>query len=161
MKRNLAILFWILYFSFSAFLIVHSCLSAESSSEESSFVGEIVDEVLSALIPDPSGANLPLSERWSGFSAFIRKGIGHFGGFFVCGALGFFAFFFSFSLAKTPLSLACGGFLALCTEFLQLFAEGRSAQLSDSLLDFAGYFLSTALLFLLFFLLERKKTKKE
>ncbi|MBO4989865.1 MAG: VanZ family protein [Clostridia bacterium] len=159
MKRSLAVLFWILYIAFSSFLIVHSCLSAESSSEKSSFVGEIVDKVLSALIPDPSGANLPLSERWDGFSTFIRKGIGHFGGFFVCGALGFFAFFFTASLEKTPLSLACGGFLALFTEFLQLFAEGRGAQLSDSLLDFAGYFLSTALLYLLFFLLGLRKRK--
>ena len=161
MKRNIAVVFWIFYALIAALLIAHSCMSGESSSEESDFVGGVVDQVLSALIPDPSGQNLPLSERWDGFSAFIRKGIGHFGGFFLCGAFGFLAFYCSFSLSKTPLSLACGGFLALFTEFLQLFAEGRSADFFDSLLDFAGYFLSSLLLFFFVFLRERKKRRRQ
>lgn len=67
----------------------------------------------------------------------LRK-VAHFTEYAVLGALSFCAFRFSSRYALSAV-LLCGMAAALTDETIQLFVPGRSGQVSDVWLDFAGY----------------------
>ena len=67
----------------------------------------------------------------------LRKAA-HFTEYAILGALSFCAFRFS-SNYHLPSVLLCGVAAALTDETIQLFVPGRSGQISDVWLDFAGY----------------------
>lgn len=154
MKKTLFILFWLSYVVMGLVLVGHSCMNGEVSTEESNVVGRILDSVLSVVVPDPTGAGRPISLWWDGFQTFVRKGIGHFGGFFVFGFLGYFAFFFS--EWKESGTIFGGVGVALFTEFIQLFTDGRSGQFSDVLIDVAGYLAATVILYFIVFFVPKR-----
>lgn len=168
-RKILAALFWSAYGLLAGVLIWHSCRTGESSVGDSSAVGEWLEPFFSGLIPDPTGAGRPIDVWWSGYGAFIRKGIGHFGGFGALGAFGGAAFALSFFRggAKKPylsalrafaFCLASGLFLGALTEGLQLFSEGRNGSFSDVALDFSGYAVGAAAsYFLTIFILSKRK----
>ena len=78
----------------------------------------------------------------------VRKGIGHFGAFMVLGlfaAVTYFMFFrkemFLFGLG---INLSSGYFFAALTEEIQRHTPGRTAAMSDVVIDFRGYIIGVA-----------------
>lgn len=84
---------------------------------------------------------------------FIRK-LAHFTEFALLGAELFGLF------ERYPLSVAHALFAAVADESLQIIS-GRSAEVKDVLLDFAGSLVGAALCLCLFYLSSRKKAKKK
>lgn len=84
----------------------------------------------------------------------LRK-TAHFTEYAILGALSFCAFRFS-GKYHLPSVLLCGMAAALTDETIQLFVPGRSGQVSDVWLDFAGY-LCAALVCLLVVRVKRKR----
>ncbi len=80
---------------------------------------------------------------WGDFYTFVRKIIGHFGMFFVLG-IGFAGTYFLFlkrrslTFILTPFSV---GVTAFISEVIQFYTEGRTANVSDMIIDFVGGFL--------------------
>ncbi|MGN1235422.1 MAG: VanZ family protein [Christensenellaceae bacterium] len=83
---------------------------------------------------------------------FLRKAVGHFGGFaflaFLCGV----AVRLQISKKKAPLAFAVlllvGVLEGAGTEMVQYFTEGRVASISDVLLDSLGFFVGLLIAFL-------------
>ena len=88
----------------------------------------------------------------------LRKAA-HFTEYAVLGALCFCAFRFSRRF-YFPAVLLCGLTAALTDETIQLFVPGRSGQISDVWLDFAGY-LCAALVCLAIFRVKRKQSRRD
>lgn len=95
------------------------------------------------------------------FKIFVRKGIGHFGYFFLLGCVSFYFYLFIFKKKTFPIFLffhvGSGMIFMFLTEFLfQNIAVHRFPSFSDVALDSSGFFLAT-LLFLFFFLISKKR----
>lgn len=84
----------------------------------------------------------------------IRKGIGHFGAFFVLAILAsmIVLFFFKRKLLMFVISSILGFVIAFITEIIQLFVPGRSGLMKDVGIDFAGY-ISATIIFVIIYLL--------
>ena len=85
MKVSKKYFIWTLIFSvialaINAFIIVHSCLDATTSTEASHGVVEIAEEVINTVAP---GTITP--DNHDSFVSFIRKAFGHFGLFLISG----------------------------------------------------------------------------
>lgn len=95
----------------------------------------------------------------------IRKGIGHFGAFFVLAVCAAFVviFFFKRKVLTFGLSLVAGFLVAFITELIQLFVPGRSGALKDVGIDFFGYLCGTILVALIYFIVVfiRKKRREK
>lgn len=101
--------------------------------------------------------------NYSDFHGFIRKAIGHFSLFFVNGLIGYFTFLLITKKEHklvAPLSLSVGLFIAAISEFIQYFVPKRSGNFVDIAINFSGYFFATVLIFLIFFMYKRRKTKE-
>ena len=59
-----------------------------------------------------------------------------------------------------PAALILGGVRAVLDEVQQAFVPGRSCELRDMGIDFAGVLLGAAFLLLILYLIQRKKLKK-
>ncbi len=97
------------------------------------------------------------------FKIFVRKGIGHFGYFFLLGSISFYFYLSVFKKKTFPIFLffhvGSGMIFIFLTEFLfQNIAVHRFPSFSDVALDSSGFFLAT-LLFLFFFLILKKRWK--
>ena len=111
-----------------AFIFANSATDAESSSQSSSSIMEILNSFLNFCHID-----LTLSEH------FVRK-LAHFVEYFVLGG-SIFLTMRSFSLRKTYCVFAVpltGFVIASIDETIQRFSLGRSCQFSDVMLDFVG-----------------------
>lgn len=114
-----------------------SMLPAEQSKGESGSLLLIVQQVL----------------PW--MTEHLLRKAAHFTEYAILGALCFCAFRFSCRY-HLPAVLLCGMAAALTDETIQLFVPGRSGQVSDVWLDFAGY-LCAALVCLLVVRVKRKR----
>lgn len=91
----------------------------------------------------------------------VRKLIGHFGLFFVCGLFGCFTFHSFISDYKKALlfHLLSGLLIAIISELLQLIPLNRSCQFTDVLIDYSGYIVCTAIYVLIIYLIKKKQLK--
>ena len=147
----------------NAYIIMHSCLDAASSSESSKGVIDTTQEIINDIKPGTINES-----NYSDFATFIRKAFGHFGLFAISGFLTSLAVFlvinpFKWSKYYMPiiLSLEFGLLMGLITELIQLNVSGRSGELMDVLIDFSGYLLGFLLILLILFLIIRNLNKKE
>lgn len=104
----------------------------------------------------------------SAFLHKVRKGIGHFGAFFVFGIFSTFTFLLYFRYKKwifsVPLCFIQGFGLAALTEYIQTFVPGRCGLFSDVIIDFSGFCSSAVILsitILLIYLVKYLKLKKK
>lgn len=132
----------------------HSLMSGETSSAESNGILAILEPIF---------AKLNLTEFLAMLN--IRK-LAHFTEFFILGI------FLSVSIrkcfAKWPIpvhfcAMLTGLLAAICDESIQAFVPGRSPQLTDVMIDFAGVFCSILILMLVkytshFFTKRKKKS---
>ena len=137
----------------SGLILFFASNSGEVSSDQSSFLLQIVTTITNGL-----GLNLSQGEI-DGIHQFIRKAIGHFGIFFVDGIFGYLTFsrFLSFERKyNLLLALGVGLFIASLSEIIQLFAPERGPSVLDVMLDFSGYLLGVLLVIIIINLLTKK-----
>ena len=137
-----------------AFIWVHSLMSAEKSTEESLNVLEFLTNFLRSI-----GINAALTDH------IVRKAA-HFCEFALLGCLTLWC---GYLLNKNILKLLLpvGGVcvaVAIIDEIIQIFSPGRSCQLSDVILDFAGSVCGATffiLIILVILLIKKRKIKHE
>jgi len=158
----LTIVFCVLAVAINAYIIMHSCLDAVASTEQSQGVVQVSEDVVNTVAP---GTITP--ENHDSFASFIRKAFGHFGLFVVSGLLSPTALYLlinPFKWSKHYLNviigLSFGLLIAITTEVIQLSVPGRSGEFTDVLIDFSGYLLGALIVGLILFLILRKKNKK-
>ena len=137
--KTVGIGFLILTVLWSFVIWSFSVKNAASSTVDS----DAATSVIKSLLENVFGAEFEINTN------LIRK-LAHFSEFAVLGFLSFFAFYFLEIRKKLQLIIypvSFGLAVAGTDEFLQLFFEGRSAQITDVLLDTSGVL--TAVLFLL------------
>ena len=167
MKVSKGYLIWtiiicVLAVAINAYIIMHSCLDAAQSTEASSGVVEVSENVVNTVSP---GTITP--ENHESFATFIRKAFGHFGLFVVSGLLSSLAIYLVFNPLNWSkywllivISLVFGLAMGITTELIQLNVPGRSGEFRDVLIDFSGYLFGFLIIFLILFLIIRKQNKK-
>ena len=167
MKVSKSYLIWtiivcVLALAINAYIIMHSCLDAIESTKASSGVVEVTEEVINTISP---GTITP--ENHDSFALFIRKAFGHFGLFAISGLFTPLAAFLVLNPLKGSkhiyniiIGLSIGLLIAIITETIQLFVEGRSGEFTDILIDFSGYLLGALIVGLILFLALKKKEKR-
>ena len=120
-----------------AFIFSNSLKTGEESSEQSSSVVDLIQEVAAFFDPDSPIATAT-GEDYARLHSGVRT-LAHFGEFALLGAL-FCGCCFSYTL-KLPFQGIAGGGVALVPcidETLQAFTAGRAADWRDILVDIAG-----------------------
>ena len=145
-------IFLLLYlFSFG-----YHCFSSLQSGEESSNLSMKVTEVVVEVEEKVFHIEVTDIDRVHNN---VRKIIGHFAYFGLIAVFGYLCiYFFTLKTTKTLLiTLAIGLVMALISEVLQNFADGRGPSVKDILIDYSGYTLSSLIMFLIIFLVIRKR----
>ncbi len=170
MKKNKAyhiitIVITVLAVALDAFIIMHSCFDGDRSSQSSnSLVGVLVNVVNFFQHDLINDSNIDV------FTLLVRKGIGHFGAFFVSGMLNTASIYLLMHKYKwykhlwgILMTLGLGIFMAALTEIIQLFVPERSGQFSDVIIDLTGYILGAGLIVIviLLVLLQLGKLKEQ
>ena len=147
----------------NVYIIVHSCLDAEASTEASSGVVETTEQIVNTISP---GTVTP--ENHESFASFIRKAFGHFGLFVISGLLTSIALYLSLKNIKkmkphliVAISIFFGFSMGAITETIQMHVPGRSGEFTDVLIDFSGYILGMLIIGSILFLVIRHIRKKE
>lgn len=93
----------------------------------------------------------------------VRKGIGHFGAFFVLAIFASFVviMFFKRKLIFSMVSLITGFIIAGLTELIQTYVPGRSGLFQDVKIDYAGYLLGSILVLGIYFIIYIFKGRKK
>lgn len=168
MKLSKKYLIWTIIFSviaiaINAYIIVHSCLDAVQSTEASSGVIEVTEEVINTVAP---GTITP--ENHDSFATFIRKAFGHFGLFAISGFFSSLALYLAIAPFNKQkyyqiiiIAVAFGLLMGLVTETIQLYVPGRSGEITDVLIDFGGYLLGFLIILLILFLIIKHIRKEE
>ena len=169
MKMSKKYLIWtiivcVLAAAINAYIIMHSCLNASQSTEESGRVVAFLENIINTISP-----NTITPENEGAFSTFVRKAFGHFGLFAISGLLSPLAIYLvinPFKWSKHYLNviigLSFGLLIATLTEIIQLNVEGRSGEFTDVLIDFSGYLVGALIVgLILFLILIKQKCKIE
>ena len=150
LRNRSGIVFAVLSVLMIAFAFIHSSMNADTSSAESDGIEKLIMNILRLFgISDISHISL-------------RK-IAHFSEFTVIGALlccTAHSFFPEKTYRISPLVLLIGLLCALCDETIQIFSEGRASLVTDVWIDFGGVVTGTALILLLFLIIDRLKQKR-
>lgn len=152
----------VLAIAIDVFIIVNACLPAGPSTQESNWIVEPAKTVINTI-----KENTINESNIDQFSSFIRKFVGHFSLFLISGVLTTLSIkFIYYDLSKNFVKFAIiscisGLFLAVLTEFIQLFVPGRSGEILDVLIDFSGYFLATLIIGLIVYIRMRKSSTLE
>lgn len=150
-KSIISIIFTVLSALFIGFIFLHSSMSAETSSEESSTVLTFFQNLLNSL-----GVTFELS-------SFIVRKAAHFLEFAFLGILITITFY---SYVNRPFyNMLSVLFVCLATavadETIQLFVPGRASMVQDVLLDFSGALAGTLITaFVIFIIIANRKNNK-
>jgi len=166
MKKRIPIRAWI-YLAIAAgltiFVIVNAFLPGNESTQAASPMVEISANVINWISP-----NTVPETRPEPFVNLVRKVIGHFGLFGLLGIFVYLSCYYIIPLKKKRETLwtfipclVYGAIIASLTELIQLGVPGRSGEVKDALIDFAGFATSVGLLTLLFLFVKKYKAKKE
>lgn len=157
-RKILFYVFLILSIATNILIIVESFIGGDGSASQSFSFSDWFMKILESI-----GITITDKEL---FHAVFRKVVGHF-------------LLFGFSGAFTALSLLMNNFLmkkfkwytalfclglgllmAFGSELIQYFTPGRYGAFLDVFIDLGGYFLFGGIIYLIFFLVSRKKRKK-
>ena len=136
MKKYLKYIYLIIYILIISLIFMFALRDATESTTDSGRLTKLILSILKALnLEDNINANT--------LSRLVRKLIGHFGLFFVCGFFGINTFinFIKNKKQSIIINLIAGILIAIISELLQLIPIGRSCQISDMLIDYSGYLL--------------------
>lgn len=106
------------------------------------------------------------SDNYNSFADFVRKSIGHFTLFLVSGIFTFLSIYYLLidnkklkSLFGVIIPLLIGLLVAIASEVIQSFVPGRFGSFIDVMTDFSGYVIGALLMWLIIYLINRKKKK--
>lgn len=136
MKKYLKYIYLTIYILIITLIFIYALRDATESSSDSGGITKILLSLLETF-------NLENIINVNTLSRLVRKLIGHFGLFFVCGFFGVNTFinFITNKKYSIILNLITGLLIAIISELLQLIPVGRSCQISDMLIDYSGYLL--------------------
>ncbi len=134
-----------------SFIFINSSFDAVSSSAQSLGVREFINSLFKSI-----HINITLTEH------LVRK-CAHFVEYFLLGIIFFYTVlsFVRHLDFKMIFALVFGLVVAAIDESIQLFSSGRSAQVSDVLLDFTGVLASVAVLSILTLIVKNIRKDKE
>lgn len=136
MKKYLKYIYLTIYILIITLIFIYALRDATESSSDSGRITKILLSLLETF-------NLENIINVNTLSMLVRKLIGHFGLFFVCGFFGVNTFinFITNKKYSIILNLITGLLIAIISELLQLIPVGRLCQISDMLIDYSGYLL--------------------
>ncbi len=133
----------------TALIFAHSLMPAETSAEESGGILELVNTFFAFFhippISEYAVRKLAHFTEFAFFGAFLSRTVYEYSGGF------------KGQLFKILFFLLC---VPVTDETLQLFTSGRSSQVSDILLDFAGALSGALIAFLFVFAVSHRKSKE-
>ena len=145
------------------FILINAFINGEVSAKESNTIAHTTADVINTVKPETI-----TPQNFDRFAFDLRKVVGHFGLFALSGAFSTWATYLfakdskaGYFLSQMMMDLSFGFVMALLSEFVQIFIDGRTGAFADVGIDFAGFFLGFLVLFLIFFLKKSKIFKKE
>ena len=162
-KKILVIIFMIFAVAINVLIVVESCIGGAGSESQSLGFTKMIVNITKAIFP-----NAEFVKDEEHLHAVVRKLVGHFLLFGLSGIFTTLTLLTNLlSLEKKKLliysgiSLGFGLILASISEFIQYFVPGRAGMLTDILIDFGGYLLFAAIVFVVFLLISNKKEKEQ
>lgn len=136
MKKIAKYIYLIIYILIIILLFFFSLRDGKESTTDSNQITNILLSILKIF-------NLEDSVSVTTLSHIVRKLIGHFGLFFICGFFGINTFinFIKNKKYSIIINLSVGLLIATTSELLQLIPVGRSCRITDVLIDYSGYLL--------------------
>ncbi len=146
----------IIYISLIILILMASLQNSDQSSNQSSIITDIVIDSIEFIKNDE------ISWSYEEVHHIIRKTIGHFGSFLLCGFFGLLTFYNFLHRKKKSLILTMivGAVVAFSSEMLQLISEGRSCEFKDMVIDTFGYLWGTIICLLIIIIVNKRKLKK-
>ena len=145
------------------FILINAFINGEVSAKESNTIAHTTADVINTVKPETI-----TPQNFDRFAFDLRKIVGHFLLFALSGAFSTWAtYLFSkdskvgYFLSQIMMDLSFGFVMALLSEFVQIFIDGRTGAFADVGIDFTGFFLGFLVLFLIFLLIKSKIFKKE
>ena len=145
------------------FIIINAFINGEVSAKESNTIAHTTADVINTVKPETI-----TPQNFDRFAFDLRKVVGHFGLFALSGLFSSWAtYLFSkdtkvgYFLSQATMDLSFGFVVALLSEFVQIFIDGRTGAWADVGIDFAGFFLGFFVIFLIFLLRKSKIFNKE
>ena len=136
------------------FILINAFINGEVSAKESNTIAHTTADVINAVKPETI-----TPDNFDKFAFNLRKAVGHFGLFAFSGAFSTWALYLfikdtkvGYFLWEMLMTLGFGFILALLSEFVQIFVDGRTGAWTDVGIDFFGYFIGFSLVFLIFLL---------
>ena len=136
------------------FILINAFINGEASAKESNTIAHTTADVINTIKPETI-----TPENFDHFAFNLRKAVGHFGLFALSGGFSTWALYLfvkdtkvGYFLWQMLMTLGFGFILALISEFVQIFVDGRTGVWTDVGIDFSGYFIGFSLVFLIFLL---------
>ena len=160
MKKQ-QILKWFIFsiaVAINLFIVINAFINGEVSAKESNTIAHTTADVINTVKPETI-----TPDNFDRFAFDLRKAVGHFGLFALSGCFSTWALFLfvkdtkvGYFLWQGLMTLGFGFTLALLSEFVQVFVEGRTGAWTDVGIDFSGYFLGFFLVFLILLIRKSK-----
>ena len=153
MKKQIFLKWFILSIAIAInlFIIINAFISGEVSAKESNSIAHTAADVINTVKPETI-----TPDNFDQFAFSLRKAVGHFGLFAFSGAFSTWSLYLfvknskvGYFLYESLMSLGFGFTIAILSEFVQIFVDGRTGAWTDVGIDFSGYFIGFFLLFLI------------
>ena len=159
--KKYQILKWFIFsiaVAINLFILINAFINGEASAKDSNTIAHTTAYVINTVKPETiTPAN------FDRFAFDLRKVVGHFGLFALSGGFSTWALYLfikdtkvGYFLWQGLMTLGFGFILAMISEFVQIFVEGRTGAWTDVGIDFSGYFIGFFLVFLIFLLRKSK-----
>ncbi len=159
--KKYQILKWFIFsiaVAINLFIIINAFINGEASAKESNTIAHTTADVINTVKPETI-----TPDNFDRFAFDLRKAVGHFGLFALSGGFSTWALYLFVKDTKVGyfvwqglMTLGFGFVLAMISEFVQIFVDGRTGAWTDVGIDFSGYFVGFFLVFLIFLLRKSK-----
>ena len=133
------------------FILINAFINGEISAKESNSIAHATADVINTVKPETI-----TQDNFPEFAFNLRKAVGHFGLFAFSGGFSTWALYLfvkntkvGYFLYQFLITLVFGFMLAIVSEFVQIFVDGRTGAWTDVGIDFSGYFIGFSLVFLI------------
>lgn len=160
LDKKRTILKWVFFglaIGLSLFLIINGCINGEKSGEESDTISHAMADVINTVSP-----NTITTESFPTFAFINRKVLGHFLAFTVNAVFASISAYYFLVVRKWykhyiffGVTMMYGFVVALLSEMMQLFAQGRVASFLDVGIDMGGYLLGVLIIFIILFFMKK------
>ena len=140
------------------FILINAFINGDISAKESNSIAHATADVINTVKPETI-----TPDNFPEFAFSLRKAVGHFGLFAFSGGFSTWSLYLfvkdskvGYFLYESLMTLGFGFILAIISEFVQIFVDGRTGAWTDVGIDFSGYFIGFFLVFLI--LLMKKST---